>query len=411
MQEAAPRSNYIKSLDGMRGLGAFAIMTAHWPLLFPKFPFAWEFLQMFFVLSGFLITRILLYEKKKFSNFKGYYRKFFLRRVYRIFPLYFGYLFLLLLIRVLCKEIDFIQDITQEGVDKAAFLFTYLYNFSGFFLKEGISESHGISVFSHLWSLSFEEQFYIFFPFFVFFLSNRDLKMLIIALIIGPQLLRFFAFPILEGINDNKDWIGRIMFRNTFFQFDSIAYGAAIAAFDLKKIKHPKRWFYICLAIFLAVYGINTYLATTQGVYVSDAFGKDPVLKKVSLKFWIKNSGYPEYLIQFGRHHYNLLLVNIMFFFMVLSSVRGTPVFIKLLESKFAVYLGKISYSFYVLHPFVMVAFFMSLNVLISPKVYKGKIVFQFGLYLLFTAILIGVSHLVYKYFESFFLKLKDKVR
>ena len=85
------KERYIKSLDGIRALAVLLIMVYHANLLH----FSWVAVQLFFVLSGFLITGILWREKHK-PGLTGYkYKKFLVRRTLRIFPLYFGYLAIL----------------------------------------------------------------------------------------------------------------------------------------------------------------------------------------------------------------------------------------------------------------------------------------------------------------------------
>lgn len=94
------RKNYFPGLDGLRGLAILCVMTYHffdsrftidqtsnWD--FNPFRFGWAGVDLFFVISGFLITDILLSQK----NRPHFFRNFFLRRTLRIFPLYFGFLY------------------------------------------------------------------------------------------------------------------------------------------------------------------------------------------------------------------------------------------------------------------------------------------------------------------------------
>lgn len=83
---------YVKEFDGWRGVGIIFVVAAHYvPNLFMG---SWIFMEMFFVMSGFLITGILMDSKNK----KGYYKRFMYRRVLRVFPLYYLSLILLFFI-------------------------------------------------------------------------------------------------------------------------------------------------------------------------------------------------------------------------------------------------------------------------------------------------------------------------
>lgn len=122
--------------------------------------------EFFFVLSGFLITDILLFSKAKPGSSKTLIVKnFVIRRALRIFPIY--YLFILLLF-----SINY-GDVRQHTV----YLFTYTCNFDVFCHNAWNS-------LGHTWSLSVEEQFYLVWPWVVLFIPNKYLWQTIIAIII-----------------------------------------------------------------------------------------------------------------------------------------------------------------------------------------------------------------------------------
>ena len=92
---------YIKSLDGIRAIAIILVMSFHADLTH----FGWFGVQLFFVLSGFLITGILWKEKQAQTSLQYKFKKFWTRRSLRIFPLYFGYF-------IACKFILFILSLS-----------------------------------------------------------------------------------------------------------------------------------------------------------------------------------------------------------------------------------------------------------------------------------------------------------
>lgn len=136
--------------------------------------------DLFFVLSGFLITGIL-YDAK---GSEGYFKNFYMRRTLRIFPLYYGVLFVLLVAipRSVVTEFD---PALLETRDAGSWLWTYLTN-----VYVGQTGAFSIPYVSHFWSLAIEEHFYLFWPFLIGFLSREKAMRACVALAIFALALR-----------------------------------------------------------------------------------------------------------------------------------------------------------------------------------------------------------------------------
>ncbi len=403
--------SYIKSFDGMRGIGVSFVILAHWQLAFPHLPFAWEFIQMFFILSGYLITRILLNDKEKQKEFNPFIKNFFLKRAFRIFPIYFAYIFFWLILRFLFQS-DFVQYNTRELENNTWWLLTYLYNFTpvvNYFTGAPYEETN---FFAHLWSLSIEEQFYLSFPFIVYLLSKKNLKIYIIISIVLGQILRVAGYPIMKAFIEDDILISRMLFRNTIFQFDAILYGSAIAVFSWEKIKNPKKWAGYLFVLLIIAYVINGYIVMTKGLTIGT--GNDVIhLDKVPLAMLLRYNGIPEVLTQYGRHTYNILLINIFWFFFILSVVRGVPILPRIFESKLFVFIGKYTYGLYLYHFAILTIFlFVVKNKLGIPLdfILSNK-PFQLLLFVIYFSINLLFSKWSYDYFEMYFLKLKNKIK
>ncbi|HWY99218.1 MAG TPA: acyltransferase, partial [Bacteroidia bacterium] len=148
---------YYPALNGLRAYAALTVLAYHTTIA--GFWFGWIGIHFFFVLSGFLITNILLNSKEATNYFKVFYA----RRFLRIFPIYY-----LLLFGVLAAS-----AIKNQYLKPAWYYIFYIQNF-----PMSYSNWHLIGFFKllgHTWTLAIEEQFYVFFPLLVKFLKEKTL--------------------------------------------------------------------------------------------------------------------------------------------------------------------------------------------------------------------------------------------
>jgi peptidoglycan/LPS O-acetylase OafA/YrhL len=165
------RLSYIRGFDGLRALAALAVIGFH--LQLPGMSLGWVGVHFFFVLSGFLITRILLSTKDE----PGYFRNFYAGRSIRIFPIY--YLTFIAVIGVALARGWNLRDWPAYAL--------YLQNWV-------LSESQFAPAFppylDHTWSLASEEQFYLLWPAVVYITRSRTLAVTCVALIILAPISR-----------------------------------------------------------------------------------------------------------------------------------------------------------------------------------------------------------------------------
>ncbi len=200
---------YIPQLDAIRAIAVILVVLVHWlpeANVFSTIHNGAIGMDLFFVLSGFLITRILLNNKFDRSDPTvskwGRLKNFYFNRVLRIFPIYYITLFILLIFE---KNTD--TDI------KSSFLyyFTYSQNFFLFFRRSWDG------ILSHFWSLAVEEQFYLCWPLIIAFMNKKQLfRVLIVLITVG------FVSQIL---------LAKIHMVNTltFVCFDALGLGALLA--------------------------------------------------------------------------------------------------------------------------------------------------------------------------------------
>jgi peptidoglycan/LPS O-acetylase OafA/YrhL len=174
-----PSSGHVPSLDGVRGVAILLVMLCHFsfaePLPIRGLHFALNTLStgvdLFFVLSGFLITGILLDSKET----ENYYRNFYARRILRIFPLYY---LAVVLLAFVAPRLSFFR--AYDGV-REAFLNRWWLMAYGANLTPLVTNRF-VGWIGHFWSLSVEEHFYFVWPIVVARLRRTSLIKLCIAL-------------------------------------------------------------------------------------------------------------------------------------------------------------------------------------------------------------------------------------
>ncbi len=182
---------HVPALDGLRGLAILLVMVGHFilyggmePTLFIDRQLSkigltgWIGVDLFFVLSGFLITGILV-DTKESSYF---FRTFYLRRVLRIFPLYYGFLIFCFWVwpRLVSISADYQSILWEQG-----WYWSYLTNIA--IARNGWGAFHA---FGHFWSLAVEEQFYLVWPVVIYLLPRQSLRALCLLILFGSFVLR-----------------------------------------------------------------------------------------------------------------------------------------------------------------------------------------------------------------------------
>lgn len=297
---------YYNNLDGIRAIAALMVMIFHFFQAFDPNSYFWQTIKkvsvfgqtgvtLFFVLSGFLITRILINTKET----EGYFKNFYLRRTLRIFPLY--YLFLILSYFI----VPYILDAKIPDFSQQIYYYLYLQNFASTFSWDAVGPSH-------FWSLAVEEHFYLFWPLVIYLFSRKNLIKIIIGIIVFALLLRIYM------VNKDLD-----VFKFTFTRFDSLAIGAILAILELKN--------------YFTSENIKKFVILLCGIFIP------------TITIWLFISGDKNTYIQIFKY----LLISFTYFSLIgfILCLKNDHLINKFLRSRFLVYTGKISYGLYVYHP------------------------------------------------------------
>jgi peptidoglycan/LPS O-acetylase OafA/YrhL len=214
----SPSWAHIRELDGLRAIAVLLVFLNHFaptvsiPRLQIIYEVGWIGVDIFFVLSGFLITGVLLAARDS----PGYYRNFYIRRALRIFPLYYALLATMVFGMVIAHG-GFAYHRMVDSWGSPAWLFAYLGN-----IRTALSGVSPPRSFVPMWSLHVEEQFYLLFPFVVHSLSQRALRRTLIVLVVAAPLIRLG----LSGLVPNRPLIEYMLLP---CRMDGLALGALIA--------------------------------------------------------------------------------------------------------------------------------------------------------------------------------------
>jgi peptidoglycan/LPS O-acetylase OafA/YrhL len=295
---------YLPQLDGVRAIAVLLVVVQHWianPFNLGA-PFGFIGVTMFFVLSGYLISRILFQAKERLDRGQAALgaalRIFYIRRFLRIFPIYYLTIFVLWALG------------DPEFRESIGWLTTYTINF--YFLKGGDRLSTG-----HLWTLAIEEQYYIVYPLIVLLCTPRQR----LRALIGMCAVAFVSRIAL-------DMYGVSVPHNKYFTlccFDSFAMGGMLAHWELSRGKESVQAFFrkprTGAVVALIVIGFGAL-----GALLGD---------KASLRVvWFRT------------------VISIASLYVVGLALLETRTLGRVLGNRTLVFLGKISYGLYLYHPY-----------------------------------------------------------
>jgi peptidoglycan/LPS O-acetylase OafA/YrhL len=365
---------YEPRLNAYRGICITLVFLQHWALL----DCGWIGVQAFFVLSGFLITRILR-EERGAATASSYFGNFYARRSLRIFPLYFAYL-LLLAAMVNLGVIGFLRGFDAVLNPALPWLLSYTENFHR--MLGGDSSPF----YFHLWSLSIEEQFYLAWPLVVYFTPPRRLLAVCLGLIAAAPTIRGaeLAWRLHQGLADQHE-AGAFIYYFTGSQLDAFAFGALLSLRResprlLALLPLLSRW----VPVLVAVAGLWMLLLGQAAHDDIDAV----------------SAGWPLHLSYFYADVWGYTLLDALFFVVLAQIDRLGP----LLDLQGLQRLGVVSYGFYVFHcPIVSLTRYLAHDNSPDLNLYDGAcMLLAFGLSW-------ALAELSFRCFEQPLLRLKRR--
>jgi len=341
-QPAKPGNRHILALDGLRALAITAVIIAHTNLLFGGafptgslngalaglFGCSWAGVDLFFVLSGFLITGILCDAKGS----DQFLRNFYMRRTLRIMPLYFG---VLVSVSILTRAVPKLLIHPPSSTADMISLVAFYYNFRTAFVTKT-----GTLYFHHFWSLNVEEHFYLLWPLLIIMLPRKHLLKVCICGIIASLLCRIAV--ILSG-----SW-PQIAYLITPCRLDGLLAGAFIAL----AIRDEETWLRVrpripSIMIGSACLILGLFLGQRNFAEVADVRGVPGPL--------VDNS----FTLTIGITALSLFFAGLL---SIVIEAPPTSKFRRFLESPWLVSIGFYSYAIYVFHVIVIVQIYRILE-------------------------------------------------
>lgn len=351
-------NSFNPALQGLRGIAIILVIFFHclgnsFPILSQINKLGWIGVDLFFVLSGFLITGGIL-DKKKGKRFS--FKQFYWNRILRIFPVYF-----VSLVSVLTTIIIFNLESYHLFIEEQWIFWTFTENI--YFAFQGWPKEIGLL--NHFWSLAIEEQFYLVWPLFLFFLPRKYILTFCLILISIAIFLRFiYSDP-------------NFSYFFTLTRMDSLVMGAIGAYIIRNNIEALNRFiilsFILSLLSIITVYNYSNGFSLTHPNTIKYGFSTLSIFFTISI-------------------------------IMVFNTNKSSDWYITFLSIKALQSIGKYSYAIYAYHWILYIAFYPRLLALLKEQGiqfpnYLSIILFLIGIYLL--------SFISYQLMEKRFLSKK----
>ena len=312
------KTRYLPSIDSLRALAVLAVIIYHIDVNY--LPGGFLGVDLFFVLSGYLISSLIIKEYKKTGTLNLY--NFYMRRARRLLPAVYFMITVCLVFMVLFNGV-----LLRKSHLDAVFGYIYSSNWWYIFHKLDYFDSFGAqSPFKHLWSLAIEEQFYMFFPL-IFLIFNRQkkeegqsssLNKNFLYIVLGLILISLVTHILLFDINN----INRIYFGTDTRAFSLLVGVVGALVYPMDKLSSPTNVKESVLYSVVSLTSISTLIAIM--FYTSE------------YNTWLYRGGF--------------LLVAVLGLIIIISSGKQHTFISKALSFRPIVFIGKISYSLYLWH-------------------------------------------------------------
>jgi peptidoglycan/LPS O-acetylase OafA/YrhL len=308
----------IKSIDGLRAFSIIMVLIGHTGATMPRHPVQDKILfflgdgglavRIFFAISGYLITKLLIIEQSKTGTIN--LKKFYIRRVFRIFPVFYLFIAVVFILKLTVFPTIINNNVKLLVAGSHIWNYMHLLNIS----NPSPTYENGNLVLGHFWTLAMEEQFYLLWPIAFWKTSKPTLIKAVTFLILLMPFIRVATYFLMPS---SRGQIGMMLQTGG----DTILVGCLAAliestpAFAIKYRRHLDNKLLLVVSI-LIMFVISPYLQKVIG---------------------------GSYTITVG-----MSITNICIMFFILWTLYIPSGFANLLNTKFMIQVGVLSYSIYI---------------------------------------------------------------
>lgn len=321
----------IDGVDGLRAIAMTMVIAQHCGLL----PFGWTGVWLFYVISGFVITRGFIADEGRGLPRGREIAAFMTRRAFRILPAYLVYLLVAFVAVSLAGR--------AAPVAELPYLLTFTFNWRMIF-GDGAYPAIG-----HLWTISVEEQFYLLFPLLFLWVPRRLFPAVAIAVIALSPAIRYVLGLAVAAGSDDPGAVAFAVYASSFGQFDSFLAGALLAVFE-SRVRADGRIArrLVAGAVLVAAAYCTTYVAVNMTM--RDAAGVEAIRNVIS--GILHGQGREAFVYSV------MAFAGVAAVAAVLSRQRGTSI----LSLPALAFVGRLSYAGYLYHALVLLLLGLALG-------------------------------------------------
>jgi len=360
IKENTNSGGHLQQLDGLRGLAILLVAAGHIFYKFYIFKFGWIGLNLFFLLSGYLITNRLYVHKS--TNSSTYFRNFYARRFLRIFPLYYG----CLSVFFIALPLIYIKYQHYFGTLYNIQIWYWLYFSNWRIILYGLPPN---PLFFHFWSLAVEEQFYLIWPFIFYFVTSSSKRLFTIYLLL--------AISIISRITS---YGSEAVYYSTLTAVEPLMLGCLISILEKDKLLQSVYRYFRIFAV-LSLGSLVIIFCYNRDLHISNHL--------------LLSVGY--------------LNIDLIWAFVLCTALCGMSeknFVIKMFTSGVLIWLGIYSYGIYVFHWIILQLFIYKYEIWMTQHGFSE--IFAYWLTrILGTISILLISYLSYNLYERKFLSLK----
>ena len=374
-------STYVPEVDALRAIAMTAVIVFHCKLM----PFGWMGVWLFYVVSGFSVTTSLLSRRHRAASIGRAIGGFYIRRALRIWPLYFAFVALNV---ILLEAIG-----RTEPLEDLPWLLSFTQNLKMIFTN--YTPAANWPAFGHLWTLAVEQQFYLVFPLLLILRGRFARSLVLLGVIAVAPLIRAAVASWAAGRGWDPERIAFAVYAFGPGHFDAFAAGSLVALFR-EEISRNRRFAVVGMAVTATVATLYIGIYTTLGVAEAGQFSVDAMRNIVS-----------GILYGQGREITVYLLPTCAGVTILIGILSGDPLCLIVCRSQTFQAIGRVSYAGYLFHIPVLMLLGAFVPVFAIPGDGLLWAVEHIGLFICAFLLTVATARLSFVLFERHFTRLR----